>query len=57
MQLTAELYATRGNAFNDNYLRCTTADHNLSFILNYCFPEVERDRGGEGKGEEEIYAL
>lgn len=57
MQLMAELYATRCNTLTDNCLRCTIAHRNLSFIPNYCFPEVERDRGREGKGEEEIYAL
>lgn len=57
MQPTAELYATQCNTLSDNYLRCATAHRNLSFISNYCFPEVERDRGREGQGEEEIYAL
>lgn len=33
----------------DNYLRCSIAHCNLSFIPNYRFPEVERDEGREGK--------
>lgn len=45
------------HSLSDNCLRCTIAHCNLSFIPNYCFPEVERDRGREGKGEEEIYVL
>lgn len=57
MQLMMELYATRCNSLSDNYLRCTLAHRNLSFIPNYCFPEVEWDGGREGKVEEEIYAL
>lgn len=32
-----------------NYLRRSIAHCNLSFIPNYCFPEVERDEGREGK--------
>lgn len=55
MQLTAELYATRCNTLSDNCLRCTIAHRNLSFIPNYCFPEVERERGE--RREEKIYAL
>lgn len=57
VQLTAELYATWCNTLSDNYFRCTIAHCNLYFIPNYYFPEVERDREREGKGEEEIYAL
>jgi len=33
----------------DNCIRRSVAHCNLSFIPNYCFPELEKDRGREVK--------